>query len=181
MSLISLRRLMNRLTRLRGHTFTSVHSCYPLSRRHCTSRRIFECRPLLEALEDRCVPTAFVVSNTLDAGAGSLNVVFGILLPVWVFYMAFEAYHTARKRLAGEPVDEYSSIINLGGRPDNAPVAGIVLLDPQFSPSLLEITDPLPARAINADPVDVTDVKSAANPRGSDRSLSTRAPISGRL
>jgi TM2 domain-containing membrane protein YozV len=69
-----------------------------------------------------------VMISILDSGAGSLEVVFGILLPVWVFYMAFEAYHTARKRLAGEPVDEYSSIINLGGRPDNAPVAGIVLV-----------------------------------------------------
>jgi hypothetical protein len=28
-------------------------------------------------------------------------------------YMALEAYHTARKRRLGEPVDEYSSIINL--------------------------------------------------------------------
>src|SRR5262249_10792743 len=28
-------------------------------------------------------------------------------------YMALEAYHTARKRRSGEPVDEYSSIINL--------------------------------------------------------------------
>ena len=55
-------------------------------------------------------------------------VIFGILLPVWVFYMAFEAYHTARKRQAGEPVDEYSSIINLGGHPSNAPVAGVVLV-----------------------------------------------------
>ena len=69
-----------------------------------------------------------VLISILDSGAGSLGVVFGILLPVWVFYMAFEAYHTARKRLSGEPVDEYSSLINLGGRPDNAPVAGIVLV-----------------------------------------------------
>ena len=69
-----------------------------------------------------------VIISILDSGPGSLGVVFGILLPVWVFYMAFEAYHTARKRLAGEPVDEYSSIVNLGGRPDNAPVAGVVLV-----------------------------------------------------
>ena len=31
--------------------------------------------------------------------------------------MVFEAYHTARKRRIGEPVDEYSSMLNLrGGR-----------------------------------------------------------------
>src|SRR5260370_29095107 len=73
MSLISLCRLMNRLTRLQGDIFTSVRSCYPVSRRRRASRRIIGCSPRLEALEDRCVPTAFVVSNTLDAGAGSLR------------------------------------------------------------------------------------------------------------
>ena len=36
----------------------------------------------------------------------------------WMAYMAFEAYHTARKRRMGEPVDEYSSLINLRGRRD---------------------------------------------------------------
>ena len=69
-----------------------------------------------------------VLISILDSGMGALEVVFGILLPVWVFYMAFEAYHTARKRAFGEPVDEYSSIISLSGHPDNAPVAGIVLV-----------------------------------------------------
>src|SRR3954471_17574556 len=29
---------------------------------------------------------------------------FGMLVAVWMFYMAFEAYHTARKRRMGEPV-----------------------------------------------------------------------------
>ena len=44
-----------------------------------------------------------------------LEPVFGMLVAAWWFYMAFEAYHTARKRRAGEPVDEYSSILNLAG------------------------------------------------------------------
>jgi len=69
-----------------------------------------------------------VLISILNSSPSSLQVIFGILLPVWVFYMAFEAYHTARKRQAGEPVDEYSSIINLGGHPSNAPVAGVVLV-----------------------------------------------------
>src|SRR5438105_4834863 len=34
------------------------------------------------------------------------------VIAYWV-YMALEAYHTARRRRAGEPVDEYSSIMNL--------------------------------------------------------------------
>lgn len=33
-----------------------------------------------------------------------------MLVPIWFFYMAFEAYHTAKKRLLGESVDEFSSI-----------------------------------------------------------------------
>ena len=69
-----------------------------------------------------------VIVSILNSGSETLQIVFGIFLPVWVFYMAFEAYHTARKRALGEPVDEYSSIIKLGGQPDNAPVAGIVLV-----------------------------------------------------
>ena len=69
-----------------------------------------------------------VLISILNASPEGLQVIFGILLPVWVFYMAFEAYHTARKRVAGEPVDEYSSIISMGGGAGNAPVAGVVLV-----------------------------------------------------
>lgn len=69
-----------------------------------------------------------VLISILNSNPAGLEAVFGILLPVWIFYMAFEAYHTARKRAMGEAVDEYSSIINLGGRSDNAPVAGVVLV-----------------------------------------------------
>jgi hypothetical protein len=53
---------------------------------------------------------------------------FGVLVAAWWFYMAFEAYHTARKRRAGEPVDEYSSILNLTGGRNHIPVAGIALV-----------------------------------------------------
>src|SRR5216683_170195 len=38
---------------------------------------------------------------------GHLEPLFGILIAVWFFYMALEAYHTARRRQAGEPVDEF--------------------------------------------------------------------------
>ena len=53
---------------------------------------------------------------------------FGVLVAAWWFYMAFEAYHTARKRRAGEPVDEYSSILNLTGGRNHVPVAGMALI-----------------------------------------------------
>jgi hypothetical protein len=53
---------------------------------------------------------------------------FGVLVAAWWFYMAFEAYHTARKRRAGEQVDEYSSLLNLSGGRSHVPVAGIALI-----------------------------------------------------
>src|SRR6202008_3485949 len=39
---------------------------------------------------------------------------FGILIGVFVFYMAIEALHTARKRGSGEPIEEFSSLVNVG-------------------------------------------------------------------
>src|SRR5580704_11179758 len=53
---------------------------------------------------------------------------FVMLVIAWWFYMAFEAYHTARKRRAGEPVDEYSSVLNLSGGHSHVPAAGIALI-----------------------------------------------------
>jgi hypothetical protein len=42
--------------------------------------------------------------------------------------MALEAYHTARKRRAGEPVDEFSSILDVHGRHSGFPVGAITLI-----------------------------------------------------
>jgi hypothetical protein len=60
--------------------------------------------------------------------AHGLEAVFVGLVIGWWAYMAFEAYHTARKRQAGEPVDEYSSIIDLSGGRSHIPLAGVVLI-----------------------------------------------------
>ncbi len=62
-----------------------------------------------------------------DAASG-LEPLFGMLTGVWVFYMAFEAYHTARKRQLGERVDEFSSIVPLHGRPSTFPVGPVILI-----------------------------------------------------
>jgi hypothetical protein len=59
---------------------------------------------------------------------GGLEPLFGILIAVWVFYMAIEAYHTAKKRRAGEPIDEFSSLVNLRGQPGGFPAGAIVLI-----------------------------------------------------
>ena len=69
-----------------------------------------------------------ILCSLIDSRAAhGLEPVFGILIAVWWFYMVFEAYHTARKRRLGEPVDEYSSLLDLRSR-NQAPVAAIALI-----------------------------------------------------
>ncbi len=69
-----------------------------------------------------------LVSLTNSRASHGLEPIFGILIAVWMFYMAFEAYHTAAKRRMGEPVDEYSSLFDFSGRRGNVPVAAIALI-----------------------------------------------------
>jgi Domain of unknown function (DUF5668) len=59
---------------------------------------------------------------------GNLQPLFGMMIAVWVFYMAFEAYHTAKKRQRGEPVDEFSSIVPRHGQHSRFPLAPTVLI-----------------------------------------------------
>lgn len=67
--------------------------------------------------------TSIISSRAMSDGFEPL---FGTLTGVWFFYMAFEAYHTAKRRLAGEPVDEFSSLIPMTGA--GFPVAPVVLI-----------------------------------------------------
>ena len=69
-----------------------------------------------------------LISILNSNAVGGMEPLFGMLLPVWVFYMAFEAYHTAKKRLAGEVVDEFSSLASLHSGGGNAYVGPAVLI-----------------------------------------------------
>jgi len=71
-----------------------------------------------------------LMSIANSRAAQGLEPVFVMLVIAWWFYMALEAYHTARRRQAGEAVDEYSSLLDMhGGRGHlRAPVAGIALI-----------------------------------------------------
>ena len=69
-----------------------------------------------------------LMSIANSRAANGLEPVFVMLVIAWWAYMAFESYHTARKRQAGEPVDEYSSIIDLSGGRNHLPVAGVILI-----------------------------------------------------
>ena len=69
------------------------------------------------------------ISIMSSGSAGGLEPLFGMLMAVFYFYMAFEAYHTARKRMLGEPVDEFSSLIQLkGGSEGGLPVVPVALI-----------------------------------------------------
>jgi TM2 domain-containing membrane protein YozV len=70
----------------------------------------------------------FLVSIVSSDAAGGLEPLFGMLIPVWHFYMAFEAYHTAKRRAMGEPVDEFSSLVPLKGRGAGFPALPVVLI-----------------------------------------------------
>jgi hypothetical protein len=56
-----------------------------------------------------------LIISIMHASAGDSEPMLAFLLVAWVFYMIFEAYHTARKRVMGEPVDEFSSLVNMRG------------------------------------------------------------------
>lgn len=65
-----------------------------------------------------------------SAGADGLEVMVGLLIALWFFYMAFEAYHTAKKRQLGLPVDEFSSLFpvrNMAGA-SRVPIAPLILI-----------------------------------------------------
>ncbi|MGA8578862.1 MAG: B-box zinc finger protein [Bryobacteraceae bacterium] len=54
--------------------------------------------------------------------------IFVILVIAWMAYMVFEAYRTAQKLQRGEPVDEYSSVLQLRGGPGRFPMAAVALI-----------------------------------------------------
>lgn len=69
-----------------------------------------------------------IVSILSSGTAGGLTPLFGVLIVAWVFYMAIEAYQTALKRRAGQPVDEFSSLIDLHARGSSFPVGAVLLI-----------------------------------------------------
>jgi hypothetical protein len=70
-----------------------------------------------------------LVSTVANPHNGGMAALVGIMIGAWVFYMAFEAYHTARKRRYGVAVEEFSSLIDVrstqGGR---FPAGAVVLI-----------------------------------------------------
>ena len=69
-----------------------------------------------------------LIINILANGAAGFEPLFGLLLSAFIFYMAFEAYHTASKRQRGDPVDEFSSLIPLANHSASSKLAPIILI-----------------------------------------------------
>jgi hypothetical protein len=69
-----------------------------------------------------------LISIVSSDSAHGFEPLFGMLIPLLFFYMAFEAYHTAAKRLRGEPIDEFSSIFPVGRAGRGFPIGPILLI-----------------------------------------------------
>jgi hypothetical protein len=74
-----------------------------------------------------------VLISMTSNGSSGFEPLFGLLIGCFYFYMPFEAYHTAKKRQAGLPVDEFSSVfpqsafLQRSGAP-RVPVGPILLI-----------------------------------------------------
>ena len=69
-----------------------------------------------------------LISLSNSDNVGELQLLFGLLIPTWVIYQAFEAYHTARRRQMGEPVDEFSGMAAARPGQGGFPMGPIVLI-----------------------------------------------------
>ena len=69
----------------------------------------------------------FSIANS-DAASHGFEALFVLLIMAFWMYMAFEAYHTARKRQVGEAVDEFSSIFPMKAHRRGLPVGPVVLI-----------------------------------------------------
>ena len=71
-----------------------------------------------------------VLISVLSSGhvSGSAAPFVGLLIASWFFYMPFEAYHTAKKRQMGVPVDEWSSLLPRQTRSGRLPIGPVVLI-----------------------------------------------------
>lgn len=74
------------------------------------------------------VVLGLLISIVDSDAAGDLRVLFGFLIPFWFLYMALEAYHTAKRRLLGQPVDEFSGLLEMRQQPGRMPLGPIALI-----------------------------------------------------
>lgn len=74
------------------------------------------------------VVLGLLISIVSAGAADHFEPLFGLLIAIWFLYMPFEAYHTARKRSVGLPVDDVSSIFPMRSGASGFPVGPVVLI-----------------------------------------------------
>ena len=57
-----------------------------------------------------------------------LEPLLGMLIACMVFYMPFEAYHTAKRKMHGVAVDEFSSLVHINPQAGAFPAAPVILI-----------------------------------------------------
>lgn len=72
------------------------------------------------------VITGLIISIISSDSASGIEPLLGLLLAGFWFYMAFEAYHTAKRRQLGQAVDEFSSLVPM--RTTRFPVGPLILI-----------------------------------------------------
>ncbi len=83
---------------------------------------------------------ALLVSAVSSGHSAGMEAFIGIMIAAWVFYMVFEAYHTARKRRYGVAVEEFSGQFELRTGSGRFPAGAILLIGLGFI-LLLDTTD----------------------------------------
>jgi hypothetical protein len=83
---------------------------------------------------------ALLVSAVSSGHNAGMEAFIGIMIAAWVFYMVFEAYHTARKRRYGVAVEEFSGHFDIRAGGGKIPVGAILLIGLGFI-LLLDTTD----------------------------------------
>ncbi|MGA3025853.1 MAG: B-box zinc finger protein [Bryobacteraceae bacterium] len=70
---------------------------------------------------------AMIISILSSDAAPGFEVLFSLMIPAWIIYQAFEAYHTAKRRLYGYSVDEFSGLVP-AGRKRGFPAGPVLLI-----------------------------------------------------
>jgi len=73
-----------------------------------------------------------LVSILSANAAEGLEPLVGIMLAAFVLYMPFEAYHTARRRIQGERVDEFSSLMQPRAHHSTAGAVTLIIVGAVF-------------------------------------------------
>ena len=68
-----------------------------------------------------------LVSLTANSHGG-MEPLLGISISAWVFYMAFEAFHTASRRRRGDSVEEFSSLVDVKPSQGRFPAGAVLLI-----------------------------------------------------